>query len=187
MEYFELITAESGLNKSTVSRVCSDIFIDLSTNDEQKGDKLFLFRNLIGKRRYISTRTRPDISLITDILACHVEDQAREHQKAASKVIKIMKVTRYLSFILRPGKGSQLSAYMDANLCEEPGSGGRLRPGIAIVYESALIFHRSLLQKCVTLSSSETEYVALSESVKTSVWLQLVLSELDGPQGATKV
>ena len=43
------------------------------------------------------------------------------------------------------------------------------------------------MQRCVTLSSTEAEYVALSESAKIIVWLRRVLLEIGIKQDTTKV
>ena len=43
------------------------------------------------------------------------------------------------------------------------------------------------MQKLVTLSSCETEYIVLSEVIKESMWLKDLLSEINFPQGPVRV
>ncbi len=49
--------------------------------------------------------------------------------------------------------------------------------GIAVRYAGSLIYWRSTLQKSVTLSSSEAEYVAASDAARIVQWLQQVAFE----------
>ena len=43
------------------------------------------------------------------------------------------------------------------------------------------------MQKLVTLSSCEAEYVALGEAVKEALWLKHLLSEIKFPQGPVRI
>lgn len=89
--------------------------------------------------------------------------------------------------ILKPGEDNQLSASIDSNWGSKPSEGSRSRNGIIIRYGNALIYATSSLQECVSISSTEAEYVALSEGCKVIAWLRQVLSEFNIVQDGTKV
>jgi len=55
------------------------------------------------------------------------------------------------------------------------------------VYKRQVVYFTSSLQKGVTLSSTEAEYVALSEACKVIIWLRNELNELGIKQRATAV
>ena len=88
---------------------------------------------------------------------------------------------------LEPGSSDQLKAGVDARWAGEKGSKRRSRTGISIFYGNALVYYRSSLQSVVTLSSTEAEYVALSEECKVIAWLRRLLDELGLQQEATEV
>ena len=76
---------------------------------------------------------------------------------------------------------------MDSSWGGEPGFGRRSRSGIFIKYGNAPIYAASILEKGVTLSSTEAEYVALSEATKTITWLRRVLNEIGIAQAPSVV
>ena len=52
---------------------------------------------------------------------------------------------------------------------------------------NALVHYSSVLQKGVTVSTTEAEYVALSDSSKDVLWLSHILAELNEPQNQVPV
>lgn len=55
---------------------------------------------------------------------------------------------------------------------------GHSQTSVVLFYVSAVIHFTPGLQKSITLNSTETNYVALSESIEDILWLHLVLDEL---------
>jgi len=186
-KYAEALVRELKLTECRGSIIPADPAVDLSTPGEEAADEDFPYRSVIGSLLYMATHTRPDIAVVTSMLARHVENPSRKHQKAVIKVVKYLKLKPDLGLKLCAGGGNQLSAYVDANWGGEPGSNRRSRSGIVLFYGNAAIHFTSTLQKCVTLSSTEAEYVALSEASKTIVWLRRVLEELGINQGTTEI
>ena len=54
----------------------------------------------------------------------------------------------------------------------------RSRTGYAIAFNNCLVSWKSKLQPMVTLSSTEAEYVALTDAAKEGLWLRRLLEEL---------
>lgn len=88
---------------------------------------------------------------------------------------------------MNPGNGDQLSVHVDADWAGETNSRRRSRTGILVRYGKAPIYASSSLQKSVSLSSAEAEYVALSEACRVIAWLRQVLNELGIRQNPTNV
>lgn len=63
----------------------------------------------------------------------------------------------------------------------------RSRSGVAILYGKALIFWRSSLQGCIATSSTEAEYVSLSDAGKKIRWLVKESSENQKADFLTKL
>ena len=177
-KYAEALVKNMGLVNCNGSLIPCDTSIDLSTASEEAADKDFPYRSIVGSLLYIATHTRPDIAVATSILARYVDSPSKKHQKAATKVVKYLKETPELGLKLAAGDGNQLVAYVDANWAGEPGAGRRSRTGIVLFYGKAAVYYTTALQKGVTLSSTEAEYIALSEAAKQITWLRRVLNEL---------
>ena len=186
-KYSEALVKNMELVECRGAIVPCDPSVDMSTPSEEAADKGFPYRSVIGSLLYIATHTRPDIAVAASMLARIVEKPSMKHQKAAIKVVKYLKAAPKLGLKLSAGKGDQLSAYVDANWAGEPGAKRRSRTGIVIFYGEAAVYYTTVLQKGVTLSSTEAEYVALSESSKVIVWLRRVLEELGIAQETTTV
>lgn len=154
--------------------------IDYSVSDESKADASFPYRSLIGSILYLSTKTRPDLSAAVSILAPKVSSPTFQHERG-------LYATKYTKLCLKPSTIDQLLAYVDSNWTRESGAGRKSRSGIAVFYGTALIYWRSTLQKCVTTSSTEAEYLALADAAKTIVWLRNILIGIGIRQAPTKI
>lgn len=190
MRQTKLITA---LLSNTRMESCNGISsplttsVDLSIKDQNPIDESFDYRSVIGSILYLAVKTRPDIAVAASMLAQHVESPSRVQQGGAKRVLRYLKATKDAALIISPGDGNQLSAYVDSSWGGEPGFGRKSRSGIIIKYGNAAVYTASVLQKCTALSSTEAEFIALSESSKTIVWLRKVLTEFGITQKATIV
>ena len=157
-----------------------------SKGAEAKGSD-FPYRALIGSLLYLSTRTRPDLAVGCSILGQHCEHPSEVHIRGVKRMLQYLKCTQEQGYYMRPGTSTALSAYADASFAGEKGVSRRSRSGYAIFYGNALIAYKSILQRCVATSSTEAEYIALSEVAQAVVWLRNLLEELGIPQKATAV
>lgn len=77
--------------------------------------------------------------------------------------------------ILHADDSTQLSAHADSNWGAEPGTQRRSRSGIIARYGKAPEYIISMLQKSIALSSTEEDYLTLSDVCKTITWFRQVL------------
>lgn len=108
----------------------------------------------------------PDTAVSTSMLVKYVEKARLKHEIYAIKVVKYLNSTVDLGLLLKLQSSTQLAAHADANWAGDTGTGRRSSSVVMIFHVSAMMDYRSSLQKCVSLSSAEAEYVALSESTK---------------------
>ena len=104
-----------------------------------------------------------------------------------SELLKYLKSTESIGLLLNAGESNQITAHIDASWASEKGNNRRSRTGIAIFYGDALVFYKSIVQKCVALSSTEAEYIALSDGITSVLWLKQVLNEMGITQLATRI
>ncbi|CAA0826363.1 cysteine-rich RLK (RECEPTOR-like protein kinase) 8, partial [Striga hermonthica] len=75
-----------------------------------------------------------------------------------------------------------LSGFVDADFAGSDHDKRRSTTGYVFTYGGTAVSWISKLQKIVTLSTTEAEYVAVTEAAKELVWLQNFLNELGRPQ-----
>ncbi|OWZ09946.1 Integrase, catalytic core protein [Phytophthora megakarya] len=155
--------------------------------EERFRDQLFETQELIdfkprpalGALLYLSVLTRPDISTAVRLLA-----QETEHPTAAVKV-GIERVFRYLNgnqnhgLVLHGNGDTQrdgLVVYCDAAFAVERER--KSSTGFAIFYDGNLVEWGSKKQSTVTLSSTESEYIAMATAVQECIGIKMVLKDL---------
>ena len=133
------------------------------------------YRGMIGALLYISTVTRADVAYPISTLSRYLEDPSTTHHAAVQRAIRNLKMTREMRLTLG-GKDPQLRAYSDADWASQ--AHRHSISGFAIFHGQGVVSWSSKKQPIVTLSSTESEYVALSHVVKDILWHRKLHSEL---------
>ena len=134
------------------------------------------YRELIGALMYLSVGTRPDIANTVAKLAQFSVCPLDMHWSAAKRVLRYLKGTINYGLVFRK-TGSNLVGFSDADW------GGctvdrRSFSGYAFLLGGAAISWKSQKQRTVSLSSTESEYISLSEATKEAIYLRSLMHEL---------
>lgn len=146
--------------------------------DAEKVD--FPYREAIGSLIYLSVGARPDISFAVGYLGRFAEKPTKSHVTAVKRVIRYLKGTNTYG-ILFPYNGDNqlsLSAYSDADFAGEAHT-RKSTSGYCFLLGMGLISWGSERQKSVALSTTESEYIAGSQTVKEMVWIDQLLRNLN--------
>ena len=135
------------------------------------------YQELLGALLFLSTRTRPDIALAVGILCRHSAEPTEEHWTALKRVLRYLKGTSSFSLLLQRTNAPKLVGYCDADWAGEIES-RRSTSGTLLQLGDSVIDWRTVKQKCVALSSTEAEHLAISELCKKVLWLRTLLAEL---------
>lgn len=142
--------------------------------NEVKGTKPY--QELIGALNYLATATRPDIAHIVSCLSqfntCHGE----QHWSAAKRVLRYLKGTINFGLTYSKNSGS-LEGFVDADWAGCPVD-RRSYTGFVFKLNGAAISWESRKQRTVALSSTEAEYMALTEAAKEAIYIRGFMSEL---------
>ncbi len=138
-----------------------------------------IFRVLIGSLLFLSTRTRPDIAYAVGCAARFCSNPTREHWTAAKRILRYLKGTVNLGLLYSPTGSPDFVGYCDADWAGDM-QDRKSTSGYLFMQGSAAITWRSCKQSCVSLSTTEAEYVALAEAAQEAVWLQKLNSDLLG-------
>lgn len=152
------------------------------TEDEKKEVEKLPYQNLIGSLMY-SVSTRPDITHAVSILSQFNSNFGKQHWIAAKRVLRYLKSTENLGLIFKKSE-ENLVSYADADWSANIDD-RRSYTGHAFCFAGATVSWESRKQRTVAMSSTEAEYMALSESAKEAIHLRRFLTEILGHQETT--
>eukprot|EP00924_Labyrinthula_sp_SR-Ha-C_P013663 augustus_masked-scaffold_5-processed-gene-9.46-mRNA-1 protein AED:1.00 eAED:1.00 QI:0/-1/0/0/-1/1/1/0/295 len=136
------------------------------------------FRSLVGSITYICRVCRPDISFQTNMLAQCSDKPTVAHLKSGKKIIAYLLNTYSLGLRYKKDlKDFKAVAYSDASHASL--SGRYSMTGYIIKVNESTLLYKTKKQKCIATSSTETEIMACSLTVKELKWLQINLRFMD--------
>ena len=118
--------------------------------------------------------TRPDIASAVRAVARHARNPAARHWKAVRKIIAYLKATKDLGVVFRRGGDLKLPLFADGDYADKCND-RRSVSGVAVMLGNTAVSASSTTQRCVTLSTSEAEYVAMAHGAKTVLAIKTVL------------
>ena len=144
-------------------------------NDEPVHDKPV--RAAVGSLMYLGGMTRPDIANAVRAVARQAHDPAERHWPAVRKIIAYLNKTKYLRLVLLKDGDRKLSVYVDADYANKDND-RRSVSRVAVMVGGTVVNASSTTQHCVTISTSEAEYVAMAQGAKTALFTKAVLDFL---------
>ncbi|KAE8186284.1 hypothetical protein CF335_g7486, partial [Tilletia laevis] len=135
------------------------------------------FAALIGCLLWLAQGTRMDIAFAVGKLARFMGNPSDEHVAAGKRVLRYLAGTRELGLRFRHTDLAQLVGYSDSDHGADL-STRRSVTGYVFYLHGNPVTWRSKLQDTVSVSSTEAEYVALSEATREAIWAVQLLGEL---------
>jgi hypothetical protein len=149
-------------------------------------DRQFKYRSGVGMLMYLVKYSRPDIANATRELTEVLDGATEAHWKAMMRIIKYVFDTKRYSLKLKSyGKIATLKGISDSEFSGDQETRKSVY-GYVVYYCGALISWKSKSGNSVTLSSTEAEYYAASETTKelqfvnhlitsiaSTIWFQL--------------
>jgi hypothetical protein len=126
---------------------------------------------------HLAVNTRPDILHAVVRLSQYSNCYNEELWKHAKRVLRYLKQTKHFCLTFKKSKLPRLVGHVDADW------GGdsvdrRSYLGFVFKYGDSVVSWSSRKQKSVSLSNTESEYIALSEATKEAVYLNTMLAVL---------
>ena len=151
------------------------------------------YRAICGMLLYLSTNTRPDISFAVSQVCRFSHDPKQSHATAVKMILRYLKKTADKGLIINVNT-FELELYVDADFCglfgqEDPNDpvSSRSRTGYIVRLAGWPVIWKSKLQDSTTLSTTEAEYVALSDALKVFLPLKWLVKEMIGETGCPKL
>jgi len=176
-KYISKILAEHRMLSCNPSHMPADVHIHLTKSNPEfeamAADKQ-VYQLAVGSLMYAMLGTRPDLSYPVAKVSQYSTNPSPTHWTAVKRIFKYLAGTAHRGPYYRStGMGG---GYTDADWGsrEDRKSIG----GYAFLLNGAAISWNSKKQATVALSSTEGEYMALTQAVKESLWLQAILYDL---------
>ena len=141
------------------------------------------YKEAIGALLFRSTRTRPDIYSAVSMLCRFAAAPRDKHWTAVKRIMRYLKGKKAFRLLYPKNTSANtdltdmLNASSDADWassCADRKSMSRM----AILFGKALVSWRTQKQKSEAMSTSEAEYIALSECAKGVRWMRELIKEL---------
>ncbi|XP_053958679.1 uncharacterized protein LOC128863506 [Anastrepha ludens] len=149
------------------------------TEEERNSASKLPFQNLVGSLMYLAVSTRPDIAHIVSVLSQFNTNYGSAHWVAAKRVLRYLKGTPNLGMTFTSTKNSTLEGFADADWGSNIDD-RRSYTGFTFKLANGAISWESRKQRTVAMSSTEAEYMALSDSTKEAIHLKRLVREITG-------
>jgi hypothetical protein len=147
----------------------------------------FHYRSVIGKANFLEKSTRPDIAVAVHQCTRFSSDPKQCHADAVRYFGRYLQGTQDRGMILDPKNEKSFECWVDADFLGQYDKGAddmhpnamtaKSRTGFIITYAGCPVTWGSKIQRESTLSSTESEYVALSEAFRVLLPLMDLLEE----------
>jgi len=181
------IIEDVGLKDAKVKPVPAKVSQRLHAfKDEPPFELDFNCRSAVGKLNYLAQITRPDIMYATHQVAKYSSDPQQSHGEAILYLVCYLKKTRDigLKFTPDPTKGfecycdSGVSGLWNKEFAPVDPSTAKSRSGWIVFYAGCPVSWASKLQSQVALSTTEAEYITMSQALRDVISGMNLLQEM---------
>lgn len=156
----------------------SDVNQTLYHFDESEKSK-YPYRELIGSLMYLAVGTRPDISHAVGMVSRFMENPTVAHEAAAKRIVKYIRKTINFGILYNCSKSARLKAYSDADYAGDIDT-RRSTSGYVFLFGDSVVSWGSERQKSVSLSTTESEYMAAALCTQELIWIKKLFGEILG-------
>ena len=163
--------------------------------DGNQGNRSNSYARLLGELQWVANVTRPDITYAINKLATYTANPSLQHVGALKRVLRYLAGTKnlgitysrnpYMETVDMSSKSTLFHGYADAAYANTDDLKSTL--GYVFLSSGGAITWRSKKQTTRALSSTEAEYIALSEAGREICWLRALYHELGFPQNSPTI
>jgi transposase InsO family protein len=147
-------------------------------NTAEPDSKLWTqYQSVIRSLLYLMLGTRPDIAYAVIKMSQFLANPSQEHLDKAMYIMHYLVGIQDYQIVYYGDKSKGLLAYTDSDWAADPIK-RQSTMGFFVTLASSIVCWQSCLQKTVALSSTEAEYMALSDTCHQILWIQSLFGEL---------
>jgi hypothetical protein len=160
---------------SSVSSPTGTDFLTLDSEDEEVNKTKYL--GLIMSLMFLARFTRPDILMPVTYLATKSANPRQKDLNKGLRILNYVVKTKSRHILFNSNSYLELPVFMDASHMLHIDAKGH--GGIVITYGGTIVASKSFKMKLVTKSSTESELVAVEESVPYVLWMLSLMKDLE--------
>ena len=143
------------------------------------------YPSIIGMLLYLSTNTRPDITFAVSQAARFTHSPKQSHAQAVKTIVRYLaKTIDKGTIVKKPNSAIKLDCYVDADFAglykiedDKSVNSAKSRSGYIIKLGGCPLIWKSQLIPTICLSTAESEYYSLSQSMRALLPIQSLVSE----------
>ena len=149
------------------------------TKEDKEKMKKIPYASAIGSMMYAMVCTRPDISYAVSLVSRFMANAGSEHWNAVKWVLRYLAhtVSMGLHYERNMNEKQAVVGYVDSDYAGELDK-RRSLTGYVFTLFGNTISRKASLQHVVSLSTTEAEFIAITEAVKEAIWVKGLVSEL---------
>ena len=140
----------------------------------------------VGSIMYAMVGTRPDLAHGIGLVSRYMSKPGKLHWEAVQWLLKYIKGSQDLQLVYTKAKELEIHGYCDSDFAGYLDK-KRSTSGYVFTVGGNMISWNSSLQSVVALSTTEAEFMAITEAVKESIWLKGLLEDFGFSHGAVKI
>jgi hypothetical protein len=174
LERFDLINAKSAPTPLPIGYVPAPNEAPVDENLHHR------FQQVISSLLYIMLGTRPNIAFAVTKLLQFAANPSKDHLAKALYICHYLISTPDYRIIYSGRKEKGFITYADSDWASDAHT-CHSTTGYMVMLASGVIFWNTRVQKTVVLSSTEAEYMSLSDTCRQLQWMHSLLWELEMP------
>ena len=135
------------------------------------------YSSVVGNLMYVMVCTRPDLAYAVSMVSRLLNQPHKEHWKAVKRIFKYLKGTADVGLVYGSNLDFCLTGYSDVDFAVNLVKRMSLTR-YAYTLSGYLVSWKATLQHFVALSTTEVEYMALTEAAKEGIWLRGLINDL---------
>ena len=149
------------------------------TEEEREYMSKVPYSNAVGSLMYAMVCTRPDISHAVGTVSKYMHNPGKEHWQVVKWIIRYIQKTLDVGLIFEKDDmvGQHVVGYCGSDYAGDLDK-RRSTTGYVFTLAKVPVSWKSTLQSTVALSTTEAEYMTITEAVKEAIWLQGLLDDL---------
>jgi hypothetical protein len=178
-KYIKNILIKEGFKKANPVCMPLDLNLTLVPNpDGNVRNKSNLYIRLLGELQFLTNAMRPDIAYAINRLASYTANPSIQHITALKRVLRYLAGTKDHSITYKDLQEHPNHFYRMADMAYTNANDRKSTSGHVFIASGGAITWRSKKQTLIALSSTEAEYVTLSEAACEACWLRSLYHEL---------
>ncbi|CAA7029216.1 unnamed protein product [Microthlaspi erraticum] len=171
-------------SKSSQTPIGAHFKLSLVTEDEECIDtEVTPYSSAVGSIMYAMIGSRPDLAYGIGLVSRFMSRPGSIHWEAVKWLLRYIKGSLDVELLYTKDKNLDIQGYCDSDYAADLDK-RRSISGYVFTVGGNVVSWKSNLQRVAALSTTEAEYIALTEAVKEGIWLRGLLQDFGFKQEA---